>query len=111
MIAVLRIRITFNADPDPTFHAVADPDPTYHFDADANLRPLVYIPWSHGFILASAPPLYAVHCPPWLHFEPPLLLNFDVVAGPDFNRMRIRIQLPGMMQIHANPDPQHFTIV
>jgi hypothetical protein len=25
--------------------------------------------------------------------------------------MRIRIQFPEMMQIHSNPDPQHFTIV
>jgi hypothetical protein len=42
----------FNANPNPSFHVAADPDPTYHFDADGNLRPLVYIPWSHGSIFS-----------------------------------------------------------
>ncbi len=49
----MRIRITFNADPDTAFHLKEDldPDPTFHFNADpdpaphlsdANLRPLFY---------------------------------------------------------------------
>jgi hypothetical protein len=50
-----------NVDQDPSFHFDADPDPTFHFDAgpdldpgpataphqsDANLRPLVYRPFT-----------------------------------------------------------------
>jgi hypothetical protein len=104
----------FAADPDsdPTFDE--DPDTSYHFDTDAfpdpapapcqsdanlrpivfspyshgfilsaNLRPIVFSPYSHGFILSLFGPLCAVHGPPWLYFSPPQLVNFYFDADPD----------------------------
>jgi hypothetical protein len=35
----MRIRITFYAVPDPSFHFNADPDPTFHFNADPDPAP------------------------------------------------------------------------
>ncbi len=89
----------FDTDPDPTFHFDADPDPTFHFDADpdpishfhfdadadsdpaphqsdANLRPLV-CRHSQALFLGLHAFFVSVHGPPWLHFEPLQLLNFN----------------------------------
>jgi hypothetical protein len=69
----------FAADPvfDLTFDDDSDPDTSDHFDADAysdpapafcqsdaNLRPIAFSLYSHGFILSLLGPLCAVHGPP-----------------------------------------------
>jgi hypothetical protein len=77
----------FNADPDP------NPNPTFHFNAnpdldldphqsDANLRALVFRPFTASFLSLNAS-IVSVHGPPRLHFETLKLLNFDNNADPD----------------------------
>jgi hypothetical protein len=92
-----------NADPDPTSHFGADPDHVLH-QSDANLRPPSHIPsrppfgastptfWAstalHGFIVSLKSS--------WIF----LLMRIRL-----FTLMRIRIQLPKTMRIHADPYP------
>ncbi len=70
----------------------ADPDPAFHFDADPDQDPTLQFddpdPITHIF-------------PDMDH---PMLQN-DPLRLPPFTLMRI--QLPKIMQIHADPDPQH----
>ncbi len=58
----------FKKDPDPnhTFHLDADPDPALH-QSYANLRPLVYRPWTAPFLSLNAFNVSA-NGPPGLHF-------------------------------------------
>ncbi len=58
---------------------------------DANLRPLICRPSMAPFGASTSP---FVSVPPWLHFEPPHLLNFDMDADPDPD-----------FDFDANPDP------
>ncbi len=78
---VLRIRITFDAD--PTFYSDADPDPDPTFQCDADP--------DSPFRPSNAPK------------RPSNDSTFTLWCG-----IRIRIQLPQMMRIHADPDPQHW---
>jgi hypothetical protein len=68
----------FSADPDQTFHRKADLDPAPH-QSDAHQLPMV----SNLVLRAST---LSAHGPPWLHFVPLELLNFDL--------MRIRVGFP-----------------
>ncbi len=63
----MRIRITFNTDPDPAFHFNADPEPAEHFNADLNADPT---PRQSDLL-------------PLVCFEPLKLLNFVFDADPD----------------------------
>ncbi len=70
--------------------------------SDSNLRPLVYKPSRVSF---CDPP--RLHGPTWLNFKPLKLLNFD--SGSSLLHMRIRIQLPKIMQIRLrNPAQNEF---
>jgi hypothetical protein len=67
-----------NADPDPSFHLNAEPDGTFHYNADPDpdLQTL------DGSILVLHASILSAQTPPWFHFEPLNLLNFDFFADP-----------------------------
>ncbi len=60
----------------------------FFYQSDANLRPLVY------------------YGPPWLHFEPQQLLNFDFDADPD-PAFHPNADADPVSQNDADPDPQN----
>jgi hypothetical protein len=96
-------------DPDPSSHFDADPDPT-SFDADPDIDPVLYLSYVNPRVLAySPPPLHfetlCLHCEhsgtPYLHCEPPKLLNFDSAdLDPDPDHA---------IDFDADPDPTFIT--
>jgi hypothetical protein len=69
-----RLRITFYADPDPSFHFDADPAP---YQRDVNLLASIT---SKASFLSPTPPFVSVH---GLSCEPLRLLNLCFDANPD----------------------------
>ncbi len=68
----IQIRLIYNFD--------ADPNRVSH-QSDENLRPWVYRPSTAPFEPSRLH--FELHGPPWLHFEPSQLLNFNLDADPD----------------------------
>jgi hypothetical protein len=93
-------RFDADPDPDPTFPSDADPDPdpNYQFYADTDPDPIL-------------PLTFPALAPPMLQNDPLRLppFHFDANPYPDpaFTLRLIRIKLPEMMRIHADPDPKH----
>ncbi len=101
----MRIRVTFNADPDPSTRFNVNSDPAPH-RSDANLRLLVYRS-SRAPFLASTPPFVSFYgIPPRLHLELVKILNFDPNPDLAFTLGRIQILLHKIIRIYADPDPQ-----
>ncbi len=96
----------FNGDPDLPFHFNADPDPDLNFNADADpdLRPLVYTSrapfWASRLYCESLRPSTALF---WLKLLNLTYIRFQI---QHFTLMRIRIQLPKIKRIHADPETQ-----
>ncbi len=84
-----------NEDPDPALHFKADPDPDPDHQSYANLRSLFY--------RSSTSPFWV--------FEV-LEFRLSCGSGSSFHSSAIRIwigiQLPNIMRIKADPDPQHW---
>jgi hypothetical protein len=103
---------SLSADPYPNFHFKADPAPAPHQSCESTITGL----WTlQGSILSLHASIVSVNGPPYLHFEPLKLLNFDFNADLDPHQlfplmwiriqlvslMHIRIQLPKIRRIHA----------
>ncbi len=105
---------------DSTFQFDSDSDPTYNFDADLNrapyqsVRATIGLQTVHGSILTLHASIVSFHGHPWLHCEPPQLLNFNLDADPD-RAFDFDADLPFHSDADADldskhdadPDPQH----
>jgi len=88
----------FNADPDPAFPNNADPDPAF---------PLMRIRTLQGSILSLQVSTVSVNGKrPCISFWIYSLIGIrDRIQLFTLTRIQILIQLPKIMQIHADPDP------
>ncbi len=99
----------FNEDPDPAFLFNANPD-TAPLQSEGNLRPLIYRP-SRAPIWTSGPSLWASKALRGfnLSLQSFWILTLIQIRIQHFALMRIQIQIPNIMRIYTNPDPQPYS--